>query len=106
MILLVSVGLSVEAQEGYTGPGLTPITVEEAKNLRDDSPVVLQGRIVRSLGDENYLFSDDTGTITVEIDNRLWRGLSVSQDDPVEITGELERDRRRIKIEASGIKKL
>ncbi|MDR2782455.1 MAG: NirD/YgiW/YdeI family stress tolerance protein [Treponema sp.] len=106
IILLLSAGLSVEAQEGFTGPGLTPVTVEKARSLRDDSPVVLRGNIVKFLGDEEYLFSDDTGTITVEIDNKLWRGISVSPNDPVEITGEIDKDFTHIKIDASGIKKL
>ncbi|MDR1218040.1 MAG: NirD/YgiW/YdeI family stress tolerance protein [Treponema sp.] len=104
--LLLLTGLSVEAQEGYKGPGLTPVTVEEAKSLRDDSPVVLQGKIVKFLGDEKYLFSDGTGSITIEIDNRLWRGFSVNQDDPVEITGEIDKDFRHITIDVRSIKKM
>jgi uncharacterized protein (TIGR00156 family) len=78
LILLAVAGLTAGAQEGYSGPGLDPLTVEEAKNLRDDSPVLLRGNITRFLGDEKYLFSDDSGTITIEIENRLWKGLSVS----------------------------
>jgi uncharacterized protein (TIGR00156 family) len=104
-VLLALAGLTVYAQ-GYTGPGLDPITVAEAKNLRDDSPVVLRGRIERFLGDEKYLFSDDSGTVTVEIDNRLWTGLSVSQNDTVEISGEVDKDFRGIEIEVSSIKKV
>ncbi|MDR1256540.1 MAG: NirD/YgiW/YdeI family stress tolerance protein [Spirochaetaceae bacterium] len=104
-VLLVLTELTVYAQ-GYTGPGLESITVAEAKNLRDSSPVVLRGKIERSLGDEKYLFSDDSGTITVEIDDRLWVGLSVNQNDTVEISGEVDKDFRSIEIEVSAIKKL
>jgi uncharacterized protein (TIGR00156 family) len=104
-VLLVLTGLTVYAQ-GYTGPGLESITVAAAKNLRDNSPVVLRGRIERSLGDEKYLFSDDSGTITVEIDDRLWVGLSVNQNDTVEISGEVDKDFRSIEIEVSAIKKM
>jgi uncharacterized protein (TIGR00156 family) len=103
--LLALTGLTVYAQ-GYTGPGLEAITVADAKNLRDDSPVVLRGKIERFLGDEKYLFSDDSGTITVEIDNRLWTGLSVNQNDIVEISGEVDKDFRGIEIEVSGINKV
>jgi uncharacterized protein (TIGR00156 family) len=104
-VLLALTGLTVYAQ-GYTGPGLESITVAEAKNLRDDSPVVLTGKIERFLGDEKYLFSDDSGTITVEIDNRLWAGLSINQNDTVEISGEVDKDFRGIEIEVSAIKKV
>jgi uncharacterized protein (TIGR00156 family) len=104
-VLLALTGLTVYAQ-GYTGPGLEPITVVEAKNLRDDSPVVLRGKIERFLGDEKYLFSDDSGTITVEIDDRLWNGLSVDQNDTVEIGGKVDKDFRGIEIEVNSIKKV
>jgi uncharacterized protein (TIGR00156 family) len=103
--LLALCGLTIYAQ-GYTGPGLEPVTVAEARELRDDSPVVLRGKIERSLGDENYLFSDGSGTITIEIDHRLWNGLSVSQDDTVEISGEVDREFGSVKIDVNRITKL
>jgi uncharacterized protein (TIGR00156 family) len=104
VLLVIAGGLSLHAQ-GYTGPGLEAVTVVEAKNLRDNTPVVLRGKIERFLGDERYLFSDDSGTITIEIDDRLWAGLSVDQNDLVEINGEVDKDFRSIEIEVKGIKK-
>jgi uncharacterized protein (TIGR00156 family) len=104
-IMLAFVAGTARAQ-GYTGPGLDAVTVAEAKNLRDDSPVVLQGKIERFLGDEKYLFTDSTGTITVEIDNRLWAGLSINQNDTVEISGEVDKDFRGVEIEVNSIKKI
>jgi uncharacterized protein (TIGR00156 family) len=105
-ILLSLVSLTVNAQQGgYRGPGAVAITVEEAKNLRDDSPVILQGTIERFLGDEKYTFSDDSGTITIEIDNKIWSGLSVDQYDTVEITGKLDRDFTGIEVEVKTIRK-
>jgi uncharacterized protein (TIGR00156 family) len=62
--------------------------VEAAKDLRNDYPVILRGKIERFLGDEKYLFTDETGSVIVEIDDRLWRGFSADQNDTVEITGE------------------
>jgi uncharacterized protein (TIGR00156 family) len=107
IILSALVGLTVNAQQGgYKGPGAVAITVEEAKTLRDDTPVILQGKIERFLGDEKYLFSDDSGNITIEIDNRIWGSLSVDQNDVVEITGEIDRDFMSLEVEVRAIKKL
>jgi uncharacterized protein (TIGR00156 family) len=107
LALLVVIGFSLGAQEeGYSGPGLEPVSVEEAKTLRDDTPVSLQGKIERFLGNDKYLFTDDSGSITIEIEKRLWRGLSVSQDDMVEIIGEIDKDFRIIEVEVSDIKKI
>jgi uncharacterized protein (TIGR00156 family) len=94
------------AQDGYRGPGAEVITVEKARTLRDDSPVILRGNIVRSYGSEKYQFADETGSIDIEIDDWLWRGLSVDQNDRVEITGTIDRERSRIEVEVESIKKL
>ena len=106
LVVLVFVGSMLHAQEGYRGPGPNTVTVETAKGMRDDSPVTLRGRLEQFLGDEKYLFIDDTGSIIVEIDNRLWRGISVDENDTVEITGEVDRDFTKVEVEASSIKKL
>jgi uncharacterized protein (TIGR00156 family) len=103
---LVFIGSIAYAQEGYRGPGVNAVTVETAKGMRDDTPVTLRGRLEQFLGDERYLFTDDTGSIVVEIENRLWRGISVDQNDTVEITGEIDKNFTRIEVEVSSIKKI
>ena len=104
--IMLVFGTGTAVAQGYTGPGLSPVTVADAKNLRDDSPVVLQGKIEMFLGNEKYLFTDSTGTITVEIDNRLWAGLSINQNDTVEISGEVDKNFRGVEIEVNSIKKI
>lgn len=100
-------------QGGFVEQGTTQtsvITVMDAKNLRDDTRVVLRGNIVRSLGDEKYAFRDASGEITVEIDDDIWHGQMVSPKDPVEIRGEIDRDFRlsgdSVEIEVDQIRKL
>jgi uncharacterized protein (TIGR00156 family) len=105
-VLLTLAGFTLTAQEGYTGPGLELVSVEGAKKLKDDSPVILRGKIERFLGDEKYLFADESGNITIEIDDRLWKGLSVNQNDVVEITGEIDKDFITVEIEVRSIKKI
>jgi uncharacterized protein (TIGR00156 family) len=105
--LLVSVGLSANVQPGgYKGPGATTATVAEARNLRDETPVILQGKIERSLGDEKYLFSDGTGSIVIEIDDRVWGVLSVDENEVVEINGEIDSKFRRNEVEVRTIRKI
>ena len=80
---------------GYTGPGspapLTPVTVAEAKKLRDKTLVALRGKIVQMVRKGKYEFQDDTGTITVEIDREVWRGISVDENTSLEIRGRVDR---------------
>jgi uncharacterized protein (TIGR00156 family) len=63
-------------------------TVELAKILPDDSYVELTGTIDRFLGDEKYIFRDATGSITIEIDNKLRQNFSLG--DAVRISGEMD----------------
>ena len=93
-------------QGGFRGPSSEVVSVAEARTLRDDSPVVLRGRIERFLGNERYLFSDDSGSITVEIERRVWGNVSVDENDTVEISGEIDRDWRGVEVEVDRIRKL
>ncbi|MDR1050793.1 MAG: NirD/YgiW/YdeI family stress tolerance protein [Deltaproteobacteria bacterium] len=90
---------------GFVGPASQAMTVADAKNLADDRWVVLTGKIERQVGREEYLFSDATGTVTVEIDDKVWRGLTVGPEDVVKIEGEVDRDFTNFEIEVKNIGK-
>jgi len=81
-----------------------PITVNEAINLPHDSWTVLNGNIVSSLSDKNYLFRDASGEITVDIGRKEWRGLSVGVSDRIEIYGEVKNHRGQIHIKVHAIR--
>lgn len=66
-------------------------TVQNALEMRDDTPVILQGNILNSLGNEKYTFADKTGKIIVEIDNDDWNGVDVTPDTFIEIYGEVDK---------------
>jgi len=91
------------SQGGFTGPGAGASVVNEVLAMRDDAYVVLRGRIVRNLGGERYLFQDDTGTLSVEIDYELWQGQYIGPEDLVEIHGEVDRDLFSLEVEADRI---
>ena len=91
------------ANGGFTGPGPAVVTVQQAKEMRDDSPVTLRGNIVQSLGDDNYLFRDSTGTITVDIDHKKWNGQQIGPEDTVEIQGEVDKDWTSIEVDVERI---
>lgn len=89
---------------GFQGGLVSATTVEQAKQLSDDSWVVLKGHIIKQVGRKNYIFKDATGEIQVEIDQKKWRGQSVTPDDLVEISGEVDKDWNSIEIDVKGIK--
>ena len=79
------------------------VSAEAAKELPDDVKVVLRGNIVKHIRRDYYEFRDESGSLTVEIDDDIWRGLIVSPEDRVEIRGEVDRDFNSMKIEADYI---
>lgn len=97
-----------KANGGFTGPGaeITAVSVQEAKGMKDDAVVILQGNIQKKIGDELYLFSDGKDTIAIEIDDDDWNGLNVGPDDVVEITGEIDKGLMSVEIEVDQIKKV
>lgn len=78
--------------QGFTGPAAPPSTAAQAKEMWDDTRVILRGNIVQALGGEHYLFRDQSGEIVLEIDHEKWVGLQVGPEDTVEIYGEVEKD--------------
>jgi len=84
----------------YSGPSdLKPAqTVKYAsvseilKKPVDDVRVSLQGTLTRKVGHEKYLFSDGTGEIRVEIDDKIFPTTKVDEKTRVTIEGEVEKD--------------
>jgi len=98
--------------QGFTGPGSEGqivmmsriITVNEARNLPNDSWVVLTGNIINMLpGGRQYTFRDTTGDIALDIGPKEWRGLSVDASDKVEIYGEVKINRGQVHIKVHAI---
>ena len=79
---------------GFEGPGVAQsfTTVKEALAARDDTPVILRGHIINSLGDEKYTFKDSTGEVVIEIDDEDWHGIKVTPENTVEIYGEVDKE--------------
>lgn len=82
------------AAGGYTGPGASqPVTtVAAALEAADDTPVVLQGQIVKRLKGETYEFRDATGTLKAEIDDDEWPPQAIGEQATVRLSGEVDRD--------------
>lgn len=82
-------------------------TVADAKDKADDTIVVLQGYIAKSLGGDKYAFTDKTGEIIIEIDDDEFDGVSVTSGEMIEIMGEIDKDSKKpAKVEVKTIKKL
>lgn len=71
-------------------------TVAQALNAPDDAYCVLEGNIISHAprGHERYIFQDATGKMTVEIDDKLFAGRTVTPQDKVRLHGEIDLKKR------------
>ena len=82
------------------------VTVAQAKKMRDDTPVIVQGNIVQRMGDEKYLFRDGTDSVIVEIDDEDWGGVEVRTSDTVKLYGEVDAGLFKTEIDVDRIEKI
>ena len=98
---------SVNAQQGgFSGPthGINSVkAVLDAGMFSDDTPVMLTGYLVASLGGEIYTFKDNTGTIHVEIDHDKWFGLQATPTTKVTIHGDIDKELNYTKIDVDRV---
>ena len=94
-------------QGGFVGKGASAMsasTVKQALALPDDARVVLEGKIVSEFRPEHYQFVDKNGdAIEVEIDHKDWRGVTVDENTPVRIYGEVDKDFTKTSIDVKNI---
>ena len=81
------------------------VWVDDSNNMKDEAYVTLNGKIVKKIGSEKYLFEDQSGSIDIEIDDKDWRGLVVGPDDVVIIEGEVDKGWTKLEIEVDNIRK-
>lgn len=93
---------------GFTGPSGSNSNVEnvaQALQARDDLDIILTGQLLRALGDEQYIFADESGEIIVEIDDDKWHGQDVGPEDLVTIVGEVDKEWNEVTIDVDRIHK-
>lgn len=89
---------------GFNGPSPGVSSAAQAKKLRDDAWVILEGNIIKRTGHELYEFRDSSGIVSVDIDDRLWVGQSASPQDSVRIEGEVDKDWNSVEIDVKNLR--
>ena len=93
-------------QGGFSGPthGINSVkAILDAGMFSDDTPVMLTGYLVASLGGEIYTFKDNTGTIHVEIDHDKWFGLQATPRTKITIHGDIDKELNYTKFDVERV---
>lgn len=105
--LLALMSLSSGAMAAYTGPQEQAlISVAQLKDAADDSWVTLEGKLIKHLGGETYLFRDTSGEVEVEVDEDVWRGVEVGPDDLIRVRGEVDHSWNKTEVEIEKLEKV
>ncbi|MBR8463026.1 NirD/YgiW/YdeI family stress tolerance protein [Campylobacter sp. faydin G-24] len=97
---------SLFATGGFVGKGsATLVSIKEALNLKDEAPVILEGKIKSQLRAEHYEFVDKNGdTIEIEIDDKKWGDIKVDENTSIQIIGEVDKDFTKTTIDVNSLK--
>jgi uncharacterized protein (TIGR00156 family) len=80
-------------------------TVTEVMSLPDNTPVIMRGYITKNMGNNIFVFEDDSGTIMLEIDEEDWNGNTVRVDDIVTIYGNVDKGTNYTEIDVNSVVK-
>lgn len=93
---------------GFSGAGTNQITsikqIKESGSYSDDMPVVLTGYIQQAVAPEKYNFTDNTGTILVEIDHDKWYGVQANPKTKVTLYGEVDWDHNMVSVDVDAVR--
>lgn len=83
-----------------------PTKVADAATWQDDQVIVLEGQILKQVGKEEFVFKDDSGELTLEIERKAWHGQTVTPNDKVKVIAEVEKSWGKTEVEALFVGKL
>lgn len=78
-------------------------SVKDIPAAKDKAFVMMEGKIVKQVGKDDFLFRDASGEIEIEVSRRAWFGQTVTPNDTVEIRGILDKEWEKTEIEVKQI---
>ena len=80
-------------QQGFVDESVIVKTVDDALNANDDTPVRLDGQIVKQIGKKDFLFKDASGKeIQIEVSKKAWNGQTIAPQDNIQIIGKVDKE--------------
>lgn len=67
------------------------VSIENASKFRNAAYIILEGKIERHIEKDLYVFTDDSGSIVINITPEKMAMLDISADDRIRVRGEIER---------------
>lgn len=104
VILMLATVMASPVYAGFQQTSPSAITtIDKVLKMPDESFVTIEGNIIKQIGNEKYLVQSGKSTIIVEIDDELLMNITVTPQNKVRISGEVDKDFKSIELEASKI---
>lgn len=104
VILMLATVMASPVYAGFQQTSPSAITtIDKVLKMPDESFVTIEGNIIKQIGNEKYLVQSGKSTIIVEIDDELLMNITVTPQNKIRISGEVDKDFKSIELEASKI---
>ncbi|MEE3696945.1 NirD/YgiW/YdeI family stress tolerance protein [Glaesserella parasuis] len=91
--------------QGFFDESLAVKSVADALKATDDTPVLLEGQIVKQIDKDEFIFKDKTGEIEIDVSKRAWNGLNIGPQDTIQIRGKVDKDWNKVQVDVKQITK-
>ena len=91
-------------QQGFVDESVIVKTVADALNANDNTPVRLDGQIVKQIGKKDFLFKDASGNeIQIEVSKKAWNGETIAPQDNIQIIGKVDKEWNKTEVDVKQI---
>lgn len=91
-------------QQGFVDESVIVKTVADALNANDNTPVRLDGQIVKQIGKKDFLFKDASGKeIQIEVNKKAWNGQTIAPQDNIQIIGKVDKEWNKTEVDVKQI---
>lgn len=89
--------------QGFFDESNAAKTVAAALKASDDTPVIIEGKIVKQIDKDEFIFRDSTGEIEIDVSKRAWNGQTISPADTIQIRGKVDTEWNKTEIDVKQI---
>jgi uncharacterized protein (TIGR00156 family) len=93
--------LSLDLEKSYS-----LATVQMLAKMNDDDKVILEGHLIKNLGEHLYLFEDATGKVKIEITVEQFKAESFSPKNRMRVIGEIDKETSEVTIDIESIERV
>ncbi len=93
------------SQQGFFDESLAVKTVGDALKAADDTPALLEGKIVRQIDEDDFIFQDATGEIEIDVSRKAWNGQTITPQETVQLRGKVDKEWNSVSVDVKQITK-